>query len=52
LIGRPPLPEYIITNTDIFDILVWVEKQGGDKSMAWKINKKFEEIVRRSDSDL
>lgn len=43
---KPIRKKFTITNDQIFDILVLVEKQGGDKSMAWKINLIFEKIIQ------
>jgi hypothetical protein len=39
----------MISDKEIWDILVLTETQGGDKSKAWKINLIFEEIVKRHD---
>ena len=39
----------MITDAEIWDIIVHVELQGGDKIHAYKINQIFEELVKRHD---
>ena len=46
LIGRPLRNKFTITNDQIFEILVLVEKQGGNKECAAKINRIFEQIEK------
>jgi hypothetical protein len=50
LIEHPPNRKYTITGEDIWQIVVLVEMQGGDKSKAIKINQLLEEVIRRHDS--
>lgn len=47
IIERPPKRKYCITDKELFQISVNVEKQGGSKSEAWKTNLILDEIVRR-----
>ena len=49
MIEYPLRKKYMITNKQIWDILVLVELQGGDMSKAMKINKIFEEICKERD---
>jgi hypothetical protein len=50
VIERPPNRKYMITDEEIWDIVVNAEKQGGNKTMALKINRILEEVVRRHDA--
>ena len=49
LIEYPARRKYLILDKQIWEILILVEKQGGNKAMAIKINKIFEEITRERD---
>jgi hypothetical protein len=49
MIEYPLRKKYMITNKQIWDILVLVELQGGDMSKARKINQIFEEITQERD---
>ena len=49
MIEYPLRKKYMITNKQIWDILVLVELQGGDMSKAIKINQIFEEITQERD---
>jgi hypothetical protein len=46
MIARPIRNKFTITNDQIFQILVWVEMQGGRKEYAKKINDLIEQIVQ------
>jgi phytoene/squalene synthetase len=39
----------MITGEELWQIAVWAEMQGGDKSYSHKINQKLDEVVRRHD---
>ena len=45
MIGRPVRNKFTISNDQIFEVLVLVEKQGGRKEYAARINEIFEKIV-------
>jgi hypothetical protein len=49
MIEHPPNKKFTITGEDIWQIIVLVEMQGGDKSKAIKINQLLEEVIRRHD---
>jgi len=49
LIEYPSRQKYMITNKQIWSILLLVEKQGGDKSKAMEINKIFETVCMERD---
>lgn len=49
LIGKPVRKKMTITNDQVFEILVLVEKQGGNKECAAKINRIFEQIEKEHD---
>lgn len=49
MIEYPARKKYLILNNQIWEILVLVEKQGGNKAMAAKINQIFEEVTRERD---
>ena len=46
MLGKPIRKKFTITNDQIFQILVLVEKQGGLKEHALAINRLLEEIVQ------
>jgi len=50
MLERPPNRKYTITHTEIWDIIVNVEMQGGNKIYAYKINKIIEEMIKRHDN--
>jgi hypothetical protein len=49
MIEYPARNKYMITNKQIWSILVLVETQGGNKTNASKINRIFEEITKERD---
>lgn len=49
MIEYPARNKYMITNKQIWEILVLVETQGGNKTNASKINRIFEEITKERD---
>ncbi len=49
MIEYPARRKYLILDKQIWEILVLVEKQGGNKAMASKINKIFEQITQERD---
>lgn len=49
MIEYPTRNKYMITNKQIWSILVLVETQGGNKTNASKINRIFEEITKERD---
>lgn len=52
MISKPIHPEFTITNDQIFEIRVLVEKQGGNKKCAWRINQIFTEIEKEHEKRL
>jgi len=49
MIEYPARNKYMITNKQIWRILVLVETQGGNRTNASQINKIFEEITKERD---
>lgn len=47
MIERPPARKYCITDTELWEIAVAVEMQGGCKEYALKVNKILDSIVSR-----
>jgi hypothetical protein len=46
LIEKPLRNKFTFTNDQVWQILVWVEMQGGRKEFAKKINDLIEQIVQ------
>lgn len=49
MIEYPSRAKYMITNKQIWQILILVETQGGNKTNASKINRIFEEVTQERD---
>ena len=49
MIEFPARAKYMITNKQIWAVLVLVETQGGNKTNASKINRIFEEVTEERD---
>lgn len=49
LIARPPNRKYCVTDKELWDIAVYAESMGGDRSFNHKINQILDKIVKRHD---